>query len=238
MKKLFVMLPFLMLTFIAFAQESKPMTIEVEGNSELSVQPDQAEIYVSLREMAMTVAEATSRLNKKTKMIEDNLKKTKLKGYDFYVDNYNVNINRIYRNGTSKDSGYVATQQVRVKVRNPKEDLSKITEALHTSADMGFSLQFSVSDALKKKVEQELLELALKDAQSKAQVIAKTYSLGELKVFSVRYGAKNEGYNFTLRGAAMNAMLMEQTDVYQQPVFNPESVKLSDKVQVVFAFMK
>lgn len=238
MKKLIVMLPFLVLTVIAFAQESKPMTIEVEGNSELSVQPDQAEIYVSLREMAMTVAEATSRLNKKTKMIEDNLKKTKLKGYDFYVDNYNVNINRIYRNGTSKDSGYVATQQVRVKVRNPKEDLSKITEALHTSADMGFSLQFSVSDALRKKVEQELLELALKDAQSKAQVISKTYGLGELKVSSVRYGAKNEGYNFVLRGAAMKGVLMEQTDVYEQPIFNPESIKLSDKVLVIFAFMK
>ncbi|MDX5478515.1 MAG: SIMPL domain-containing protein, partial [Cyclobacteriaceae bacterium] len=148
MKKAFLLLPVLFLSLGLMAQDI-PL-IEVEGSSEISIMPDEALIQISLSEKAMKVADATQALNKKTKSIEDALKKSGVKDFKFYVDNYYVYVNRIYTKGTSKDSGYVASQNIKVLVNDIEKDLAKITETLHQTANMGFNVQLNISDKLRK----------------------------------------------------------------------------------------
>ncbi|MCF1750085.1 SIMPL domain-containing protein [Mariniradius sediminis] len=233
MKKLLYFLPLFLLAFTAFAQKEIPL-IEVEGVSEVSVMPDEAVIQINLVEKALKVADATNGLNKKTKSIEDALKKTKVKDYVFTVDNYFVNVNRIWTNNSSKDSGYVASQNIKIKLKNTGDNLVKITETLHQTADMGFQVQFVVSDELRKSTEKQLLELALADAKSKAETIAKAMGIQTIKVFHISYGAPASNYPVVLRGAAK--MEMAAMDAYESPVFNPDEQKISDRVRVAYTF--
>ncbi|RPA68135.1 DUF541 domain-containing protein [Cyclobacteriaceae bacterium YHN15] len=233
MKKIILFSPILFLSLSMMAQQI-PL-IEVEGKSEISIMPDEANIQISLVEKAMKVSDATNALNKKTKSIEEALKKTGIEDYDFFVDNYYVYVNRIYTKGTSKDSGYVASQNVRVVVRNIEKDLVKITETLHQTTDMGFNIQLIVSDKLKKASEKELLELAIEDAKLKADIIAKSLGIEKIKVHRVNYNAQTENFYPVMREAKM-MMATTAMDVSEEPIFRPEERKLQDKVIVVFTF--
>ena len=188
MKKLFFMLPVLMLPFLSFAQQNQIPTIEVDGASEIEVMPDEATIQINLRELGMKVSDVTNALNKKTKAIQDAIKKTGVADYDFVVDNYYVNINRIYTKGSSKDSGYVASQNVKVRVKNIDKDLVKVLESISSKDfDLSYNMNFGISEAQRKVHQEKLLELALEDARRKADVIAKTMGIKNIRIFKVNF---------------------------------------------------
>lgn len=221
------------LVFMAVSAQQIPL-IEVEGISEVSVMPDEALIQVSLSEKAMTVAEATDRLNKKTKAIEDALKKSGVKTYQFFVDNYYVNVNRIYSRGASRDSGYVATQSVRVKVSDVGMDLIKVTETIHQTGNPSFNLSLQVSDLLTKQTQQQLLELAIEDAIKKAHIIAKSIGVQDIQVQKVVYTSPSNTFYPIMREARVS--MASDMAPREEPVLRPEERKLNDKVVVTFTF--
>ncbi|MFD2033917.1 SIMPL domain-containing protein [Belliella marina] len=236
MKKLLFMLPVMMLPFLGFTQQQQIPTIEVDGASEIEVMPDEAMIQINLRELGMKVSDVTNALNKKTKAIQDAIKKTGVSDYDFVVDNYYVNINRIYTKGTSKDSGYVASQNVKVRVKNIDKDLVKVLESISSKdIDLSYSMNFGISEAKKKVHQEKLLELALEDARRKADVIAKTLGIQKIQVHKVNYSS---GVSFQPYEPRMEAMMMKSADARVEPTFSPEAQKLTDRVSVSFAFMK
>ncbi|PSL06374.1 SIMPL domain-containing protein [Cecembia rubra] len=232
MKKLILILPVYLLYLSVFSQQIP--TIEVEGLSEISIMPDEAILFIHLTEKALKVSDATNALNKKTKGLEDAIKKSGAKGYDFFVDNYNVYVNRIYTKGTSRDSGYVASQNVRIRVTDIQKELVKITEAVHQSGNLGFNLSMQVSDKLKKESQKKLLEMAIEDAKQKSETIAKTLGVEKVKVFKVQYTPQGNVFYPIMREAKMAMSDMGQ--VREDPVFRPEEQKLTDKVILIFSF--
>ncbi|MCH7410510.1 SIMPL domain-containing protein [Belliella sp. DSM 111904] len=236
MKKLLFLLSVLMLPLITMAQQQNYPSIDVDGVSEIKAMPDQATIQLNLRELSMKVSEATNALNKKTKDIEDALKKTGVKDYEFVVDNYYVNINRVYQRNAYKDSGYVASQNVKIVVKQTDKDLVKIVEAINTAADeLTYNLSFGISEAKRKTYQEQLLELALKDAKAKADIIAKTMGIEQIMVYKVNYSS---GYSFQPMEYRMESTMLKTAAADRvEPTFSPEEQKLTDRVNVSFTFI-
>lgn len=232
MKK-YILIPvfILLLTISANAQEKPRIT--VEGISEMKIMPDEALITISLSEKALNTAAVTNALNKKSKAVADALKKSGVSDYLFTADNYYVNINRIYTKGSAKDSGYVATQNLRVVVKNSEKDLIKIVETVQKAADMGFQLSFRVSGEKQKSFQEELLRAALEDARKKANIIANSLDLGELTPFHIDYSSSQPFQPVMYRA---EAMMMKSADARTEPTFNPEEQTVSDRVKVIFTF--
>lgn len=232
MKKLLLLpLLFLFISISAIAQEKPRIT--VEGISEMKIMPDEALISISLSEKALTTAAVTNALNKKSKAVADALKKSGVTAYTFTADNYYVSINRIYTKGSAKDSGYVAGQNLRVVVKNTEQDLIKIVETVQQAADMGFQLEFRVSEETKKSYQEDLLKNALADAQKKAAIIAVSLELGDIKAFQIDYTSSQPFQPVMYRA---EAMMMKSADSRTEPTFNPEEQTVSDRVKVVFTF--
>lgn len=232
MKKTFSIV-LLVLVFLGAQAQQLPI-IEVEGVSEVSVLPDEAMIYITLTEKAMNVADATNGLNKKTKSIEDALKKSGVKTYQFFAENYFVQVNRVFSRGTSRDSGFVASQNIRVKVSDIEKDLIKVTETIHQTGNPGFSLSLQVSDNLKKQTEEQLLELAIEDAIKKAHVIARSIGVEDIKVHKVVYTSSSNTFYPIMREARVS--MASDMAPMEEPVIRPEARKLTDKVVVTFTF--
>lgn len=232
MKKILFILPIFLFALTAMAQELP--VIEVEGKSEISVMPDEVQINVSLIEKSMNVKDVTNALNKKTKSIKEALEKTGIKEYEFTIDNYYVNVNRIYTKGTSRDSGYVATQNVKILVKNIDADMVKMVETLHQTANMGFNLSFNISEEQKKAHDKQLLELAIADAKSKAETIAGALGIDKINVHKVNYTSGQN--NFQPIMMRSESMMMKSADAYQAPIFSPEAQKLTDRILVSFSF--
>lgn len=186
MKTIFGLLAGLLLSLPLAAQQIQQVPlVEVEGYAERKVAPDEAVFSISLEEKKLKVNDAVSTLNKKTQALAELLKKEKIRDYKFVADNYSVDVNRIYQNGTVKDSGYVARQNLRIVTSATNEDLQKIAEAIQKAGDMSYNLQFGVAEATRKALETTLLTEALKDAEARATLIGSTLNLKGLRVFHV-----------------------------------------------------
>ncbi len=218
----------------AHAQSSAPQhTIEVEGNSEIIIVPDEGTIHITVQKKAMSVAEATKMLNADTKKIIDAFKKSGL-DHELTANNYYVNINRVYQKGTSKDSGYVASQNLKVTIKNIEKELPRAVELVNTSGDHSVNVNFSISKELEKKYKDQLLELALKDAREKAAKIADVMDLKQVKTQKVQYVSTQVIPRTYMMKA--NMMAFDAAESREAPSFVPEEQTISDRVLVTFAF--
>jgi uncharacterized protein YggE len=186
MKRLLILSLAFALACPLLAQQTQQIPlIEVEGFAEKKIAPDEATFAITLEEKAMNVNDAVKVLNKKTQTLSDALKKGKIKDYKLVADNYSVDVNRIYRSGTQKDSGYVARQNLRIVTSATNPDLQKIVDAIQGAGDMSYNLNFGISEATRKSLENTLLAEALKDAEARANLIGNTLNLKGLRVFNV-----------------------------------------------------
>ncbi|WP_209332422.1 SIMPL domain-containing protein [Lunatimonas salinarum] len=207
--------------------------ILVEGKSEMKVLPDEAVLLLTLSETAMTTSEVTNALNKKAKEVSEALKKSGVKDYDFSAENYYVNVNRIYTKGTAKDSGYVASQLIRVVVGDTSEGLVKAMEAVQQAVDLSFQLQFRISEGKRKGYETQLLTWALEDAKRQAQVIAEAMGISEYQVHQVDYTSSTTFPPVMYRA---EAMMMKASDDRVGPTLQADEQTISDAVRVTFRF--
>lgn len=216
MKRILILLVTFGIANMLVAQQVQQVPlIEVEGYAERKLAPDEAVYLINLEEKALQVNEAVNSLNKKTQTLADALKKARIKDYKLIADNYSVDVNRIYRSGTAKDSGFVARQSLRIVTTPTNEDLQKIAEAIQSAGDMSYNLHFGVSEETRKSLENTLLTEALKNAEAKARLIGTTLALSNLKVF---YVGMDQSY-IPQPKYMMNArpMLAEAVDMLVQP---------------------
>ncbi len=221
----------LAMSLSTFAQQTQQIPlIEVEGFAERKTAPDEAVFMISLEEKAMKVTDAVNVLNKKTQSLSDALRKGRVKDYKLVADNYAVDVNRIYRSGTQKDSGYVARQNLRIVTSATSEDLHKIADAIQGAGDMSYNLSFGISEATRKSLENSLLTEALKDAEARANLIGSTLNLKNLRVFNVTM-EQNFSPQPIYRANAKMAMA-ESADM----VIETEEQSLTKKVYVKYTY--
>lgn len=209
-------------------------TVEVEGNSEIMVIPDEAVLNITVQKKSMTVAQVTKELNAATKKLVDAFKQSGLRSYDLTTGNYIVNINRIYQKGSAKDSGYVASQNIEITVKDLEHELAKAVEMVNVSGDQSLRVDFRLSREKEKSYKDQLMESALKDALEKAGSIANIMGLKDIKVFKVQYSSgQGSGPIYQMKASNMR---FESADMREDPIFMPEEQKLTDRVLVTFTF--
>jgi hypothetical protein len=233
MKNYLTILFALLLAIPVFAQDNMTVPlIEVEGYSERKIAPDEASFQINLEEKAMKVTDAVSVLNKKTQMLSDALKKAKIKDFKLIADNYSVDVNRIYRSGVQRDSGYVARQSLRVVTNSKNEDLQKIVESIQGAGDMSFTLNFQISEATQKSLEDVLLTEALQNAESRALLIAKTLGIKTIKVHRVSLESQPVTYAYS----KMEMMRTSADTAEAPPLLNPDDQSIHKRVYVKYTY--
>lgn len=230
MKKL--ILPFFtfLLILSGFSVKAQQMEnipiIEVIGTASRSTAPDQATFNILLEEKAMNVPTATGVLNTKTKSLADALKKARIKDYKLVADNYSVNVNRVKRGNSLQDSGFVARQSLRVVTTSQNEDLQKISEAIQSAGDMSYQLRFELSEELQKSLENTLITEALRDAQSRARLIAETLGIASIRVHHVTFEQDlQKGIRMMLGDSESSPMLLA-----------PDNQDISKRVYVKYTY--
>ncbi|MFT4857839.1 MAG: hypothetical protein ACI9UV_002386 [Algoriphagus sp.] len=217
-------------SFAAFAQDDlKIPLIEIEGISVRKVSSDEAIFSINLEEKSMKVVSAVETLNRKTKNLADALKKAKIKDYKLIADNYSVDINRVYRSGFSIDSGYVARQSLRIVTTSKSDDLQKIVEAIQESGDMSFNLHFQVSETTRNSLEDTMLIEALKNAESRALLIAQTLGIKTIRVHRVSLESPQQIY-------PKSEMMRSRADASSEVLIAADDQTLVRKVYMKYTY--
>ena len=225
MNKIWISALMVISSFTCYAQDlDLRKKIEVNGNAEIEVTPDEIYIGISLKEYLKD--------NKKKVNIEDLEKqlqaatlKAGIASEDFMINNINAYTNYWEK---KKDPTFLASKQYSIKVK----DLSKLNEIISAIDQKGIAFTnierygYAKEDALKK----ELKIKAIKDAKNKATFLTEAIDEklgGALEISET--GTENYPQPF-YRNVMMKADALEAP----MPEIDFKKIKLSAQVRVVF----
>ncbi len=163
----------------------KSSTFDVNGESEISVIPDEATVNLGIQVNERTVAQAQNKINQTINSISASLKDLGIEKDDIKTRDYNIYPNYDYSRGAQSINGYNASTTLVVKVT----DFEKLNQAIDTATSLGANtvsgISFGLSDEKTKEVEKQAREEAIEDAKDKAKELAKLSGMKLGKIVNV-----------------------------------------------------
>ncbi len=166
--KIFGPIPF----YVNNIQTTKTNLFHAQGTGKAVAAPDTATVTVGITQDAPTVADAQSKVNAAMDKIINDIKKLGIEEKNIKTQNYSVYPKYNYALGTNKIDGYTVSQNLEIKVK-PIGKINQIIDAATAGgANIVNQASFGFSDELKKKLEDQARQEAVKDAKSKAESLA------------------------------------------------------------------
>ena len=190
MKKIKYILTGMLILLIALTgciQQGEGNTINVDGNAEITVEPDQAEVWAGISIVKDNAEEAQSEANKVMNAVIDGLRYKGIDEKDIETERLSIYEERTYtRDEGSKVVGWRASQTIKVKT----EDMSKVGTivdiAVKNGANQINNINFGLTEETEQKYKKQALAEASKNAKEKAETIAESLNvrLGKIKTVS------------------------------------------------------
>lgn len=166
---------------------TKSTTFDVTGEGKSSTAPDIAEITAGITVSAQSVKAAQDQINAVINKVSQAIKQTGVDPKDIQTTNYNINPSYDYTGGSQRITGYSASTNLSVKVRNLDNVNNVIDAATANGANQISGLSFGVDD--KTKIEDEARQKAVAQAKKKAEQAAKIagFKLGRIINYSENF---------------------------------------------------
>ena len=232
MKQILVLFILATFSFGAFAEGD----IIVEGKSSVKLIPEQLyfNINMSVKDSNYTICTnlAIDKIEKiKNQFVQNGIDKNLIK-----TQNYSIREIRKHDYKTQKSvfEGYQASIPITITTLrdNPKNDV--IFEIIKNNFSADFSLNFALTPEQIEKVKEKLIDLAVKDAKQKAEIIAKSAEVKLGKISSIQYGEPRtvRPYNTSadlMRAGSLPAM---EARAKISEVINPDEVEMRTDIVI------
>jgi len=201
----------------------------VQGTSELSFDPDQAEVWIGISIIKDTAAEAQSESNKVINKIIDGLRSKGIQDNDIETERLSLYEERTWKNQESKVIGWRATQTLKVKTIDLGKVGTIVDIAVNNGANQINNINFGLTEAKEQEYKQQALAEATKSAKQKAETIASSLGakLGKIKTVS----ESNFNYRpmiYAMEAKATSDMVEEAAQIM------PSDVTVTANVNIVY----
>lgn len=179
-------------------------TLSVNGSGQVTLVPDIARINIGVNSKADLVTTAVNKNNKQAQAITDALIKKGVDAKDIQTANFNVYPMNSYDNmGNVTGIEYSVDNTLYITVRDLKALSEILDAAIVAGANQIYGISFDIEDRAAAQVQAR--DLALKDAEAKANDIAKTVgvTLGEIVSINVSNMSYVEPYPMYGMGGGM-----------------------------------
>ncbi len=171
-------------------QEKEKSTLNVTGIARVTVQPDLGILNIAVSEVKPKMGSAIKELGNKSNYYNELLKKMGFQEKDIRTTNFVVSKHQVYKNNEYIDSGYIASQNIRLEFLYEQTTFQKIVfEFSKSEKPIDFGFEFELSEQLKQEVQSQIIEIAVQDGNEKAFGIAKAAGLKLLKIKDIVYGS-------------------------------------------------
>ncbi len=158
----------------------------VSGEGKVTVIPDTGIVSLGVNLTRPTVKAAQSEVNSIINNVSAETKKLGVDAKDIKTAGYSVYPEYDYRSNPNRITGYRVAVSITVRVRN----LEKINEVIDTATANGVNtvngINLTVDDDRQKELLQEARELAVKEAKTKAQSLARAAGLSLGRIVNVQ----------------------------------------------------
>lgn len=225
-----------LLVILAITSQGSPAggniskTLSVSGYGEITDQPDEAMIRISVITQALNANDAVSLNAEKMNSVIDGIKSLGVKEEDIKTTGYSVYPRYTYpEREEPRIVGYEARNTIEVRTN----DFSLIGKIIDTATEKGANgiegINFYFSREKYDELYNQALEIAVKNAQKKAETIAKTAGLGG--IYPVKIEVQEYYYPVPVP-RPMTAVAEKATT----PVI-PGEEKVTARVSIVYGFV-
>jgi uncharacterized protein YggE len=173
---------------VASSGQIQKDTVTVSGQAEMSVDPDQAELYIKIETTKTTAKLAKDENSQISSAVESALRLKGITDKDIETSRYSINPKYEYDPDTRKSSitGYTVTNVLKVTTK----DLNNVGDLIDAAVDAGANgferIVFGLTDEKTKDVNAQVLLKASDEAKAKAISLAKNLNvrLGKLSSIS------------------------------------------------------
>ena len=166
----------------------KTDTFTVSGEGKVIVPPDIAVVNVGVQANGSTVKQVQDELNLKMNAVSEAVKRVGVKSEDIQTSNYSIYPQYDYQSGGQRITGYQASSNLTIKVRDIDRANEVIDGATAAGANQVGGISFDVDD--KAKAQNEAREKAVAEAKRKAQDAARIagFRLGTIVNYQESFG--------------------------------------------------
>jgi len=232
-----VVLLIALIAMVSFGSVSSTNKITVEGISSIDATPDLMTTYFRIETQNETSVEAKDANNEILNKLVNELSKLGFERSELQTQSFNIYPNYEWKNQKQTQNGYKATHSLKLELSSEKFD--KISEVIDAGADSGAGISyinFELTQELQNQYKAQALELASKDAQTKADAVASGFGKRAGKLVSVQvsefgyypwnvYTSRDEGV-----GYGEDAVLAKQAVAE----ISPSEQEISTRVSATF----
>ncbi|MCL4417289.1 MAG: SIMPL domain-containing protein [Actinobacteria bacterium] len=165
----------------------KTTTFDVSGEGKVTTKPDIASVTAGVSSQAQSVRAAQDQINSVINKVTQALKQNGIESKDIQTSNYNITPTYDYTAGLQRITGYSASTNILIKVRNLDNINSVIDTATGNGANQISGISFDVDN--KTKTQDEARQKAVNEAKIKAAEAAKIagFKLGRIINYSENF---------------------------------------------------
>jgi len=165
----------------------KSTTFDVSGEGKVTAKPDVASVTAGIQVQAPSVKSAQDQINSVINKVSQAIKQTGVDSKDIQTINYSVYPTYDYGGGSQRITGYTASTNLSIKVRNLDNVNSVIDAATNNGANQVSGVSFEIDD--KTKLENEARQKAVDAAKKKAEQAAQIagFKLGRIINYSENF---------------------------------------------------
>lgn len=210
--------------------EQQAKTISVTGTGVVKAKPDRAVLSLSVVTQAESAGEAISENADKMDRVIKAIRNVGILENQTETSAYSLNPIWEYpkEGGSPRIVGYTCSNTLRVTVKNLDKVGEVIDAAVAAGANQVSSLQFTISDEAMRQLGLNALSLAVKDAASKASIIATAAGVTLVGPVSISLS----GYSPYVRSYAFESV----SGITPTPILSPEEVSVTVSVTAVYEF--
>ncbi|MBW2966705.1 SIMPL domain-containing protein [Candidatus Woesearchaeota archaeon] len=160
--------------------------INVDGNSEITVDPDEAEVWAGVSVVDVSADLAQEEVNKIINDIVDGLRYKGISEDDMSTERLSIYEERRWEEGKSKVVGWRATQILKIKTTDMNKVGTIVDVAVDNGANQIQNINFGLSSEKEAEYKKQAIAEATKNAKEKAETIADSLGvrLGKIKTVS------------------------------------------------------
>ncbi|WP_439182079.1 SIMPL domain-containing protein [Carboxylicivirga taeanensis] len=234
----YISLFLLLVTNTLFAQTNQ--RLKVEGQAIIYEVPEEIIVSLDLTVKDSLYHECFSKAVETMETLKNTFKKNGIDTELIKAKGISVNEAYEWKNNQRSKTGYVANIALEVKgIFNQKFSDALLKSLNRKDLNINYRFAFGFSEEQKEELREEAIALAVKDAQQKAQAIAKAAGIQLASIANINYGADTPFYrpmNLVMEEESSTPAIKARADNFSGVDLNPKEQLIQKSISIEWLF--
>lgn len=227
----------LSLGLMAANAQTKDNVLKVRGEAVVRAVPELLNFYIPLESKAKTYEETNNLLTSTFNDLQAALIKAGVDEKKIMSDQLSITENYNYQDRERVLIGYVGSITLSIEMPHTEKNLNKVMKVLNNERfNFGYRASFSFSETQKDSLRAAAIKLAVKDAQSKASLLAEALDVRLGEISEINFEFDNGGNDIIVRQTLYADA--RSTSGGNDIKLNPQIQKINKSVGVIWKITK